>query len=163
MKSKRARAGKRTPVGVFAVCFFLVAVTGLICFQTDLLRLSASERGLSGLVSVRGSVSLEQLGLSDQEIGVINQAVDKYRDSFSKVDLVVDTVGHADKITPKTILVFAVELQTNGDLVVKSWSRKVPRDKMVGQLVAYMGKAAGEYKEFKRFPDVKQNFKTLYI
>jgi hypothetical protein len=160
---KRTGSGKRFPVGFLALFFFFVAVAGLVYFQTDLFRTASSERGLSGLVSVRGSVSLEQLALSEQEIGVINQAVAKYRDTFSKVDLIVDTVGRVDKITPDTILVFAVELQTNGDLVVKSWSRKVPRGKMVSQLVGYMGKAAGEYKEFKRFPDVKQNFKTLYI
>jgi cell division protein FtsI/penicillin-binding protein 2 len=160
---KRTGSGKRFPVGFLALFFFFVAVAGLVYFQTDLFRTASSERGLSGLVSVRGSVSLEQLALSEQEIGVINQAVAKYRDTFSKVDLIVDTVGRVDKITPDTILVFAVELQTNGDLVVKSWSRKVPRGKMVSQLVGYMGKAASEYKEFKRFPDVKQNFKTLYI
>ncbi|MEZ7197200.1 hypothetical protein [Pseudodesulfovibrio karagichevae] len=160
---QKAGSGKRFPVGFFAVFFFLVAVTGVVYFQTDLFRPGASGRGLSGLVSVRGSVSLEQLALSAQEIDDINQAVAKYRDSFSKVNLIVDTVGHVDKITPNTVLVFAVELQTSGDLVVKSWSRKIPRDKMVSQLVGYMGKAASEYKEFKRFPDVKQNFKTLYI
>lgn len=160
---KKARAGKRFPVGFFAVFFFFVATTGLVYFQTDLFRPVSSERGLSGLVSVRGSVSLEQLGLTEQEIATINQTVARYHDTFSKVDLVVDTVGHEEKITPKTILVFAVELETNGDLVVKSWSRKIPRDGMVSQLVGYMGKAAREYKEFKRFPDVKQNFKTLYI
>lgn len=160
---KKAGSGRRFPVGSLAIFFFFVAVAGLVYFQTDLFRLASPERGLSGLVSVRGSVSLEQLALSEQEIGIINQAVARYRDTFSKVDLIVDTVGHVDKITPNTVLVFAVELQTSGDLVVKSWSRKVPRDKMVSQLVGYMGKAAGEYKEFKRFPDVKQNFKTLYI
>jgi hypothetical protein len=160
---KKAESGKRFPVGFFAVFFFLVAVAGLVYFQTDLFRGGSPDRGLSGLVSVRGAVSLERLSLSEQEIAAINQAVTKYRDTFSKVDLVVDTVGKVDKITPSTVLVFAVELQTNGDLVVKSWSRKVPRGKMVSQLVGYMGKAAREYKEFKRFPDVKQNFKTLYI
>jgi cell division protein FtsI/penicillin-binding protein 2 len=160
---KRAGSGKRFPVGLFAVFFFLIAVAGTIYFQTDLFRAGSSDSGLSGLVSVRGSVSLDQLSLSEQEIVVINQAVAKYRDTFSKVDLVVDTVGKVDKITPTTVLVFAVELETSGDLVVKSWSRKIPRDKMVSQLVGYMGKAAREYKEFKRFPDVKQNFKTLYI
>ncbi|WP_319581752.1 hypothetical protein [uncultured Pseudodesulfovibrio sp.] len=159
---KKAGAGKRSPVGFFAI-FFLIAVAGLVYFQTDLFRPGVPERGLSGLVSVRGSVSLEQLSLSEQEILTINQAVAKYRDTFSKVDLVIDTVGHEAEITPKTVLVFAVELQTNGDLVVKSWSRKIPRGSMVSQLVGYMGKAAREYKEFKRFPDVKQNFKTLYI
>ncbi|WP_148267009.1 hypothetical protein [Pseudodesulfovibrio mercurii] len=140
-----------------------MAAAGLVYFQTDLFRARSAERGLSGLVSVRGSVGLEQLALTDQEVGVINRTVEKYRETFPKVGLVIDTVGHVDKITPKTVLIFAVELQTNGDLVVKSWSRKVPRDNMVPQFVAYMGKAASEYKEFKRFPDVKQNFKTLYI
>lgn len=160
---KRVGSGKRFPVGFFAVFFFFVAVAGLVYFQTDLFRLGSSERGLSGLVSVRGSVSLERLALSEQEIEVINQAVAKYRDTFSKVNLVVDAVGHEKEITPSTVLVFAVELQTSGDLVVKSWSRKIPRGNMVSQLVGYMGKAAREYKEFKRFPDVKRNFKTLYI
>ncbi|WP_316897726.1 hypothetical protein [Pseudodesulfovibrio indicus] len=142
---------------------FLVAVSGVVYFQTDLLRLVEKEPGLSGLVSVRGGVSLEQLKLTAGEIGIINSAVDRYRGTFTKVQLVVDSVGRIDHIEPGTVLVMAVELQTSGDLLIKSWSRKLPRSKLVGQLTAYMAKAADEYNEFKRFPDVKQNFKTLYI
>ncbi|WP_207264669.1 hypothetical protein [Desulfovibrio sp. Huiquan2017] len=151
------------PVVFFALLFFFAATAGLVYFQTDLFRGHASGYGLSGLVSVRGSVPLEQLALTDQEIGIINRTVQKYHDTFIRMDLVVDTLDDVDKITPKTILVFAVELQTKGDLVVKSWNRKVPRGKMIPQIAAYVDKAAREYGEFKRFPDVKQNFKTLYI
>jgi len=161
--TKGAGSGRRYPVGFFAVFFFFVAVGGLVYFQTDLFKGGSPKRGLSGMVSVRGMVSLERLALSDREVQDINRAVEQYRDTFTGVILTVDTVGRVDEITPSTVLVFAVELQTSGDLVVKSWSRKVPRGKMVSQLVGYMGKAAGEYKEFQRFPDVKQNFKTLYI
>lgn len=160
---RSADSARRIPVGFIAVFFFFVAVAGVVYFQTELFRGLHTGRGLSGLVSVRGSVSLEQLALSEGEIDEINRAVARYRGTFSKVGLIVDTVERVDEITPSTVLVVAVELQTNGDLVVKSWSRKVTRDKVVSQLVGYMGKAAGEYEEFKKFPDVKQNFKTLYI
>lgn len=163
MVSKRSRPGNRTGVGMFILILFLVAVGGVVYFQTDLLRMVEKEPGLSGLVSVRGGVSLEQLKLTAGEIGIINSAVDRYRDTFTGVKLVVDSVGRIDHVEPGTVLVMAVELQTSGELVVKSWSRKLPRSKLVAQLTSYMAKAADEYNEFKRFPDVKQNFKTLYI
>lgn len=160
---RKAGSGKRFPVGFFALFFFIVAAAGLIYFQPGLFRGHATGRGLSGLVSVRGAVTLKQLALTDQEIADINRTMQKYGDTFTRMALTVDTVGHVDAITAKTVLVFAVELQTSGDLVVKSWSRKVPRDRVVPRLTAYVGKAASEYEKFKRFPDVKQNFKTLYI
>lgn len=163
MISKRACSQGRTGVGILVVALFLVAFSGVVYFKTDLLRSAQKGPGLSGLVSVRGSVSLEQLGLSASEVGLINGAVDRFRDTFTKVDLVVDAVGRVDSIEPETVLVFAVELHTSGDLVVKSWSRKLPRGKIVAQLTSYMEKAAAEYNQFKRYPDVKQNFQTLYI
>lgn len=163
MVSKRARSGGRIGVGLFIMVLFLAAFTGVAYFKTDLLRLMDKEPGLSGLVSVRGSVSLEQLKLTASEISVINNAVTRYRDTFSGVELVLNGVDRSEAIEPNTVLVMAVELKTTGDLVIKSWERKLPRGKLVAQLTSYMQKAAEEYNEFKRFPDVKQNFKTLYI
>ncbi|MCJ2164436.1 MULTISPECIES: hypothetical protein [unclassified Pseudodesulfovibrio] len=162
MVSKRARTGKQFPVGVYVVALFLVAGVGLFFFKTQLFQRQAAG-GLSGLVSVRGSVSLEQLRLTTQEVGIINKVVSEHRNTFTRVDLTVNAVGSVDEINESTVLEFAVSLQTNEDLVVKSWNRKIQRGKMIAQLVAYMQKAAGEYEEFKRYPDVKQNFKTLYI
>lgn len=163
MDLKRTRPGGRTGVGMFVVALFLVAVGGMVYFKTDLLRMTAKEPGLSGLVSVRGSVSLERLGLTPDEIATINDTVTRYRETFTGVELVVDSVGRIDKVEPDTVLVMSVELRTSGDLVVKSWSRKLPRGKLVAQLTSYLEKAADEYNEFKRFPDVQQKFKTLYI
>lgn len=163
MVSKRVKAGKGFPVGIFAVVFFLIAGFGLVLFKGQIFQKVGTSRGLSGLVAVRGSVSLDQLNFSVKEISAINKVVNQHRNTFTKVDLVVDAVGPVDRIDESTELELAMILQTNEQLVVKSWSRKITRGKMVAQVVSYMYKAAREYKEFKRFPDVKQNFKTLYI
>ncbi len=164
MSLNKARRGGYSRVGAVAVVCFMLAGAALIYFKTDLFRSGApGPVGLSGLVSVRGSVSLEQLAFSSREVQAINKVVMAHKNTFTKVDMVVDAVGSVDSVNDSTVLVFAMELKTNGDLQVKSWSRKVKRGALVDQVVAYMYKAAKEYDEFKKFPDVKRNFKTLYI
>lgn len=163
MVLKKARTGRQIPVGVFVVVLFLTAVSGVVLFKSQILNQHASRTGLSGLVSVRGSVSLEQLDFSDKEIGIINRSVNEHSRTFTKVDLIVETEVPLDGMEESTVLVMAMELHTNDATVVKSWSRKIERGKMVAQMASYINKAAVEYKEFKRFPDVKKNFKTLYI
>lgn len=164
MVSKSARSGKSTQVAVLAVLCFMIAGASLVYLKTDLFRdASPAQVGLSGLVSVRGSVSLEHLALSPREIKAINKVVNAHKGTFTKVDMVVDAVGQVDEVKDSTVLVFAMALKTNGDLEIKSWSRKVKRSVLVDQMVSYMYKAAKEYDEFQKFPDVKQNFKTLYI
>ena len=156
--------GENYKVTVLAVvCFFLVGI-GLIYFKTDLLgSVVAKSEGVSGLVAVRGSISLDDLDFSQQEIRAINKAVKSHSKTFTKVDMIVDAVGHEEKIQEDTMLVFAVSMKTNSDLEVKSWSRKLKRRMLVAQFVDYLRKAATEYEEFQKFPDVKKNFKTLYI
>lgn len=164
MALNKARRGGYSRVSAVALVSFLLAGAALIYFKTDLFRnTTPGPVGLSGLVSVRGSVSLEQLDFSKREIQAINKVVAAHRDTFTHVGMVVDAVGKTDTVNETTVLVFAMELKTSGDLEVKSWSRKVKRGALVDQVVAYMYKAAKEYEEFQKFPDVKRNFKTLYI
>lgn len=163
MTKKGAVAGRNSKVGLLAVVCFLIAGIGLVYFKTDLLRFDSTRtEGLSGLVAVRGSVSLDQLHLSEQEIAAINTVVNAHKNTFTKVDMIVDALGHVNEINEDTVLVFAVSLKA-GDLEVKSWSRKLERRVLVAQFVDYIRKAATEYEEFRKFPDVKKNFKTLYI
>lgn len=162
---KATGRGVRTlPAVSVALLCFISAVFGLAYFKTNLFQPSGGNTlALSGMVSVRGSVSLETLNLSKQEIRSINRAVEGHSRSFSSVDLVIDTQERVNKLDDGTVLVFAMTLKTNGDLEIKSWSRKVERGKLVTQMISYMNKAAKEYDEFQKFPDVQQNFKTLYI
>ncbi|BDQ34900.1 hypothetical protein [Pseudodesulfovibrio portus] len=164
MVKQGSRANRYSKVSLLAVILFLLAGFGLVYFKTDLLHVVAEKpEGVSGLVSVRGAVSLEQLHFSQQEIQAINNVVNSHRKTFTKVDMIVDAVGHVDEIKDDTVLVFAVSLKTSGNLEVKSWSRKLERKLLVAQFVDYLRKAATEYEEFQKFPDVKKNFKTLYI
>lgn len=163
MVLKKTGTGKQLPVGVFAVIMLLIAVSGLVVFKTQVFTGGAAKQGLSGRVSVRGTVSLEQLEFTDKEIAVINRAVNEHSQTFTRVDLIVDSDGPLEEMNGATVLVMAMELRTADAMVVKSWSRKIQRGKMVAQVSAYIGKAAVEYQEFKRFPDVQKNFKTLYI
>lgn len=164
MESKGFWVGKYPKINVLVLVCFMLAGLGLVYFKTDILSDAVSRTaGLSGLVSVRGAVSLEQLDFSDQEVKAINTAVNAQRATFKKVVMHVDARDSVDVIEEDTILVFAVALETKGDLEIKSWTRKIPRRVLVAQLVDYLRKAGREYEEFKKFPDVKKNFKTLYI
>jgi len=164
MVRQGGRASRYSKVSLLAVFLFLLAGFGLVYFKTDLLHTAtAKPEGVSGLISVRGAVSLEQLDFSQREIQAINKAVNSHKKTFTKVDMIVDAVGHVDEIREDTMLVFAVSLKTGGNLEVKSWSRKLERRMLVAQFVDYLRKAATEYEEFQKFPDVKKNFKTLYI
>lgn len=162
MKTKK---GSQSNYGVKASIFvlLLLAMAGLIAYGSGVIESgSKSGDGLSGLVSVKGTVNLEALKLSKSEVAMINRAVDKHQDMFNQVDLYIDSKGGSD-IDDKTVLVMALVLDANGECEVRSWSRKVVRHDLVSQLVRYMGKAANEYEQFKKYPDVKQNFKCLYI
>jgi len=119
--------------------------------------------GLSAMVAVKGAVGLEDLALTESEVTKINQSVDAHKGTFNQVDLFLDVKGGANSASKSTVLVWAMVLETNGDCEVRSWSRKVTRGDLVRQMVMYMDKAAQEYQDFKRYPDVKQNFKCLYI
>jgi len=162
MVSNSSKTQRPFAVGLVAV--FFVLLVGIIVFKVGLLTgMQTSNGGLSGLVSVRGSVSLDELRLSKAEISTINKVADLHRDTFTQVVLTLDVKGGTEKIKKSTVLAWSLALKTNGNCEVRSWSRKVKRDRLVKQMVSYMGKAAREYKDFKKFPDVEQNFKTLYI
>jgi hypothetical protein len=149
-------------IGVVLV--LLIALGSVVAFSTGLF---TGERvasdGLSGLVSVKGTVKLEDLALSRNEVVKINRAVEEHRDTFTQIGLFLDAKSLSGSIDDKTVLVWAMVLETNGDCEVRSWSRKVARADLVPQMVLYMTKAAREYEQFKKFPDVKQDFKCLYI
>lgn len=159
---KKAGNQKIFVSGLLAI--FAIMVVGVVVFKTELLDGgSKSDAGLSGLVSVRGAVSLEDLNLSGAEVATINKAVNNHRSIFTHVELTVNMGEDSSAINKATVLEWSLKLDTNGDCEVRSWERKVQRGKLVAQLVSYMGKAANEYKDFKRFPDVQKKFKTLYI
>lgn len=160
----KKRTGSNTFFKISVIMVLFLAMAGLVAFKTTIFRTgSPHSEGLSGLVSVKGTVSLKQLDLSRNEVKKINRAVSAHKETFSQVNLFLDMKGDSSKIDKTTTLVWAMTLQTNGDCEIRSWSRKIPRNDLVAQMVLYMNKAAREYKEFKRFPDVKQNFKCLYI
>ncbi|MDD3313049.1 hypothetical protein [Pseudodesulfovibrio sp.] len=114
-------------------------------------------------MSIKGTLKPEELRLTGGEVRKLNRAVEEHRDTFSKVDLFLDVKDKSPSVKPGTVLVWAMILKANGDCEVRSWSRKVPRSELVPQMVLYMDRAAKEYKEFKKHPDVKQSFKCLYI
>lgn len=162
MSKKKSGSNRFLKASLFAVLFFTLA--GVLIFKAGVLHSGAvSSDGLSGLVSVKGTVKLGDLGLSGNEVKRINRAVGGHKDVFTQVDLFLDAKDGKDASQAKTVLVMAMVLETNGDCEVRSWSRKISRSDLVPQLIKYMKRAAKEYEQFKKFPDVKQNFKCLYI
>ena len=154
----------RTRVKAAAIFVLFICLAGLIVFKTGVFVGSdVAEQGLSGLVSVKGTVKVEDLKLSQSEVSKINRAVDGHKDTFSQVDLFLDVKDGSRAIGSKTVLIWAMVLETDGDCEVRSWSRKISRSDLVAQMILYMNKAAKEYEQFKKYPDVKQNFKCLYI
>ena len=142
---------------------FFLALGGAIVFYTGVLQGASSSEGLSGLVSVKGTVKVADLGLSKGEVKKINRMINKHEDTFSRFNFYLDTTGEPGRINANTELIVAVVLETDGQCEVRSWSKKIYRNNLVPQMVTYIKKAAAEYEKFKQFPDVKQNFKCLYI
>jgi hypothetical protein len=162
MSRKGSNTNNFFRVGIILTFFFVMGA--LVVFKISLSEKSFfDDEGLSGVVSVKGTVRAADLNLSKGEVSKINKAVASYRETFSKVDLFLDVKDGSRDVNSDTVLVWAMVLQANGDCEVRSWSRKTARGDLVPQMVLYMNKAAKEYEEFKRFPDVKQNFKCLYI
>lgn len=147
-----------------AAATFLVCLAALVVFKIGVLdKGKIDNSGLSGLVSVKGTVSADDLGLKADEVKKINRAVETHKQTFTKVALFVDSKDGANPGEANSVLVMAMVLDTDEDCEVRSWSRKVERRDLVSQISLYMEKAAKEYKKFKQYPDVKQNFKCLYI
>lgn len=160
----KKNSGSNTVLKTCLIVVLFLSMAGAVVFKTGVFKSNNSGGdGLSGLVSVKGTVKVEALGLSVSEVRKINRAVDSHKDMFTQVDLFLDAKGGNGRIDSNTVLVMAMVLETNGDCEVRSWSRKVSRADLVSQMVLYMKKAAKEYDQFKKFPDVKQNFKCLYI
>jgi hypothetical protein len=152
------------PQALGAAFVILLAVAGVALFAPGLFTgEQAASDGLSGVVSVKGTVKLPALDLSQNEVATLNQAVQEHKDTFSQVDLFLDSKGGPDQMEGDTVLVWAMVLETNGECEIRSWSRKVARADLVPQVVLYMKKAAREYADFRKYPDVTQNFKCLYI
>jgi len=147
-----------------AVMTFFACLGAILVFKFGVLDAgNVGSSGLVGMVSVKGSVPADALGLSSDEVKKINRTVESHRNLFSKVDLFLDSKDGEKPSDGKSILVMAMVLETDGDCEVRSWSRKVARKDLVPQMVIYMEKAAREYEHFRKYPDVKQNFKCLYI
>ncbi len=157
-------SGLRSSLRIGAISILFLTMVGLVVFKTGMFHSASTDGGgLSGVVSVKGTVKAEDLNLSGSEVSKLNHAVEKHRNTFTKVDLFLDAKGDSGDISGKTVLVWAMVLETNGECEVRSWSRKIARGELVPQMVLYMNKAAKEYEHFQKFPDVKQNFKCLYI
>lgn len=157
-------SNQQTVFKVSVIVVLFLFMVGLVVFKTGVLESSDSfSDGLSGLVAVKGTVKAADLGLTKNEVKKINRAVDSHQAMFSQVDVFLDSKGGKGGIDQSTVLVMAMVLETNGECEVRSWSRKVPRSELVPQMILYMNKAAKEYEQFKKYPDVKQNFKCLYI
>ncbi|NDV18569.1 hypothetical protein GO013_03935 [Pseudodesulfovibrio sp. JC047] len=157
LKSRRCLLGNLIAVFFVLLAGFAVVMGGVLTGRQD------AEIGLSGLVSVKGTVSLSDLELSTAEVSSINTVVDRHRDTFTRVILTIDVQDGVDRIERSTVLAWSMALVTNGNCEVRSWNRTVKRDTLVKQMVSYVNKAAREYTNFKRYPDIEQNFKTLYI
>nr|WP_321512872.1 hypothetical protein [uncultured Pseudodesulfovibrio sp.] len=161
MVCKSQKARRPFVVGAITV---LIVLLGIVVFKVGLLTVTQIPGGgLSGLVCVRGAVSLEELRLTKAEISTINRSVDKHRGTFTQVILTLDVKDGSERVKSSTEMAWSLILETDGDCEVRSWTRKVKRDGLVKQMVSYMEKAAREYSDFKKFPDVEQNFKALYI
>lgn len=159
-----AQTGSNSFMKIAVSAVLVLCIATIVLFQTGVLDSgSPASSGLSGMVSVKGTVNVEDLELSRQEVARLNKAVNAHRSMFTQVDLFLDAGKSANLGNGKTVLVMAMVLETDGDCEVRSWSRKVTRAELVQQFAVYMGKAAKEYDQFKKYPDVKQNFKCLYI
>jgi hypothetical protein len=153
-----------TPYLIGAVFVLVLAVGSVALFAPGLfVGERAASDGLSGVVSVKGTVRLEALALTGGEVMEINRAVSEHKGVFRQIDLFLDAKSETGAIEADTVLVWAMVLETDGECEVRSWSRKVERAGLVPQMVLYMQKAAREYEEFRKYPDVTQNFKCLYI
>lgn len=147
-----------------AAALFIVCLAALLIFKIGIMdRGKVASGGLSGLVAVKGTVSAEALGLNSDEVKKINRTVEAHKSTFTKVNVFLDTKDGGNPADSGAVLVMALVLDTDEDCEVRSWSRKVERRELVSQLILYMDKAAKEYVKFKQYPDVKQNFKCLYI
>lgn len=140
-----------------------LALSGAIVFYSGVIQGGVSSEGLSGLVSVKGPVKLQDLDLSKGEVKRINRTVANHSQTFTRFNLYLETANEPGEINANTQLVMAVVLETDGDCEVRSWSKKMYRSDLVPQVLSYIKKAATEYENFKKFPDVKQKFKCLYI
>lgn len=160
----KKRSGFSTALMTSAIVLVFVVLAGVVIVQTGVLKpVSSGGAGLTGLVSVKGTVNVEALNLSENEVKKINRVVNEHKDMFTQINLFLDAKSDRDDITKSTTLVMAMVLETSGDCEVRSWSRKVARGDLVPQMIRYMKRAATEYEEFRKYPDVKQNFKCLYI
>ena len=154
----------RTSFRTGAISVIFLVMIGLIIAKTGVFWGSGGESaGLSDVVAVKGTVKVDDLNLSQGEIGKINRAVEEHKGTFSQVDLFLDVKDDAKRVMQDTVLIWAMVLKTNGECEVRSWSRKVSRTDLVPQMILYMNKAAKEYGEFQKHPDMKQSFKCLYI
>lgn len=142
---------------------FFAALAGLVVFYTGVLQGGMSTDGLSGLVSVKGTVTAEALNLTEGEVKRINRTVASYADTFTQFNLHLEKSREPGPINAKSRLVMAMVLETDSECEVRSWSKKLYRSDLVPQMVSYIKKAAVEYQKFRKYPDVKQNFKCLYI
>ncbi|MEF2230396.1 MAG: hypothetical protein V3571_05670 [Pseudodesulfovibrio sp.] len=154
----------RTSFRTGAIFVVFLVMIGLIVTRTGIFWGDRTDgEGLSDIVAVKGTVKVDDLHLSEVEVSRLNRAVEGHKGTFAQVDLFLDVKAGAKDIAPETVLIWAMVLKADGECEVRSWSRKVARSDLVPQMILYMNKAAREYGEFQKHPDVRQSFKCLYI
>ncbi|CCH48777.1 hypothetical protein [Pseudodesulfovibrio piezophilus] len=158
------KAVPRTGYKVIAIVALFLCMAGLVAFKAGLWGArSAMSDTLTGVVAVKGTIKVSELGLTENEVKKINRTVKSHRNTFTQVAVFLDRKSGSGQLDGKSVLVMAMVLETDGNCEVRSWSRKVPRSDLVPQMVLYMDKAAKEFEQFKKYPDVQQSFKCLYI
>lgn len=167
MAVKRSKSTVRITVGI--VLLLVLAAVSVIAFQGKVLTFfsspSSADRQLLNMVSVEGTVKVEDLKLSQAEIKKINYAALKHRTLFPNVNV---TVNMGDKYAPvivegTTRLELTMVFNSDEEAEVRSWSRMVTRSKLVPFMLKSMNKAASEYVHYRDLPGRKREFKRLYI
>lgn len=150
---------------------FFIAGGGIVAFKTSLATLSftnvrpAYKAELLDMVSIHGSVKVDDLNLSNKEVKKINFAALKHRRLFPRVDMRLDM---EDKFAPiqvesATMLEMSLVLVADDNSDVTCWTRKVSRKELVPSMVRFMDRAASEFTHYRNIPDPEKRFKRLYI
>jgi len=154
----------------FVIVLLLLAVGSVMAFKTDLFGLQANgqskySKELLSIVSVKGTVRIDDLHLSKKEILKINRAALKHRSVFPEVNV---SLNMSDKYAPIEIekeskLKLDMVLKSDEGGEVKCWSRTVTRAGLVTLMVQSMNKAAIEFVHYRDSPDRSKKLKRLYI
>lgn len=154
---------------VVAIIMGFMALTALVVFRSGIVQTVFDSkpdysRELVKAVSIRGTVKQDDLKLSSGEIKTINNVALKYRKQFTKVNLNFNYAAKEGprEVKPDTPLVMDIMLDLSDGAQIRSWSKKLPRRKVVPDMVDYINKAASELERYKKLEGDKP-FKRFYL